>query len=354
MPSRRYKLRIEKAKIADAPQIHKLINHFASQGEMLARALSEIYENIRDFFVARDDGDIIACVVLHVIWADLAEIRSLAVDEEQQDQGIGASLAQACLDEARELGIPTVFCLTYKPAFFAKLGFQEIDKAGLPQKIWADCYRCPKFPNCDETAMVLYLEPVTPQPNQDRKSQESKLTAERTLSTERIYEGRVVNLRVDTVELPEGRVTKREIVEHSESVAVVAVDSENRVLLVRQFRKPVTGMLLEIPAGMIELGETPDYCARRELQEETGYLAQKLERLTSFYSSPGFCTEFLHLFLATDLLLNPLRADSDESIELIRIPLDDIPRLIASGEIKDAKSIAGLLAVIQQRRRAPD
>ena len=150
--------RVEKAKITDAYQMYQLINHFAAKGEMLARALSELYENIRDYFVVREDEKVIACAALHVSWSDLAEIKSLAVAEDQQNQGLGLQLIQACLDEAREIGVPTVFCLTYKPALFEKLGFSQRDKMELPRKIWTECYLCPKFPNCDEIALVHNLE----------------------------------------------------------------------------------------------------------------------------------------------------------------------------------------------------
>ena len=152
-------MNIEKARIADAIDIHRLINHFAERGEMLPRALSEIYENIRDYFVVRDGEQVVACVALHVSWVDLAEVRGLAVSEERQREGLGAMLVQACLDEARVLGIPTVFCLTYQPGFFSTSGFAEIDKAELPRKVWGECIRCPKFPNCDEIGMICYLEP---------------------------------------------------------------------------------------------------------------------------------------------------------------------------------------------------
>ncbi len=148
---------VDKAKIRDAALMHPLINHFANQGEMLPRALSEIYENIRDYFVVRANGKTIACVALRISWLDLAEIRSLAVDARNQNQGIGFSLVQACLDEAKELGIPTVFCLTRKPAFFEKHGFHLVDKMELPRKVWAECYRCPKFPDCDEVALIRHI-----------------------------------------------------------------------------------------------------------------------------------------------------------------------------------------------------
>ena len=152
-------MKIEKAKISDAIQMHKLINHLADKGEMLARPLSEIYENIRDYFVVKQGERVIACAALHVNWSDLAEIRSVAVAEDSQRQGIGDQLVEACLKEARELGIPTVFCLTYKPAFFEKAGFSQIDKMELSHKVWSECYRCSKFPNCDEVALIFQSEP---------------------------------------------------------------------------------------------------------------------------------------------------------------------------------------------------
>ncbi len=149
---------VEKAKIGDAPQIHKLVNYFAEKGDMLPRALSEIYENVRDFFIVRGRGKVIACAALHIYWSDLAEIRAVAVSEDSQNQGMGAYLIETCLNEARELGIPAVFCLTYNPAFFEKFGFCRIDKLELPRKVWAECYRCPKFPNCDEVALICHIK----------------------------------------------------------------------------------------------------------------------------------------------------------------------------------------------------
>lgn len=145
---------IQKAKISDVPQIHKLANYFAEKGEMLPRALSDIYENLRDFFVIKRDNRVAACAAIHIYWSDLSEIRGLAVSEESQHQGMGISLVKACLEEARGLGIPTIFCLTYKPVFFERLGFSLVDKMELPRKVWAECYRCPKFPNCDEVALI--------------------------------------------------------------------------------------------------------------------------------------------------------------------------------------------------------
>tara|TARA_B100001971_G_C18064674_1_gene469807 strand:- start:340 stop:810 length:471 start_codon:yes stop_codon:yes gene_type:complete len=150
--------KIEKAKIGDATQIHKLINHFAGKNEMLARPLSEIYENIRDYFTVSQNEQVIACAALHINWADLAEIKSLAVSEESQQQGLGDQLIAACLREAKGLGIPTVFCLTYSPKFFEKRDFSQVDKSELPHKVWGECYRCPQFPNCDEVALIYHFE----------------------------------------------------------------------------------------------------------------------------------------------------------------------------------------------------
>lgn len=138
---------------------------------MLARALSEIYENLRDFTVCEDDGVIIGCGALHIIWCDLAELKSLAVAPERTGTGIGKTIVEVCLDEARALGIPRVFALTYKPEFFEKCGFRRVSKDTLPQKIWSECVRCPKFPDCDEVA-VMYgsgPSPAGPQINGNGK-----------------------------------------------------------------------------------------------------------------------------------------------------------------------------------------
>jgi amino-acid N-acetyltransferase len=150
-------MKVDRAKVSDAISMHQMISHFADKGEILPRALSEIYEHIRDYFVVRKGNQVIACAALHVTWVDLAEIRSLAVDEKEQNQQIGSLLIQVCLEEAKELGIPRVFCLVRKPAFFEKHGFELIDKMELPQKVWTECYRCPKFPNCDEVALIRRL-----------------------------------------------------------------------------------------------------------------------------------------------------------------------------------------------------
>ena len=149
--------KIRKAVIADTKQIHKLVNDFAKKDEMLPRALNELYEGIRDFFVYEDGGTIVGVCALRILWEDLAEIRSLAVGKQWQLSGIGKQLISKCLREARELGIKKVFALTYRPDFFKKNGFSDIDKAKLPQKIWGDCLKCHKFPECDEHAVIIYL-----------------------------------------------------------------------------------------------------------------------------------------------------------------------------------------------------
>jgi amino-acid N-acetyltransferase len=147
-----------RAEISDAQAIHDLVNTFARKGEMLPRTMAEVYENLRDFYVVRDaSGAAVACGGLHILWADLAEIKSLAVREDLQGQGLGQQVVGACLDEARQIGLTTAFALTYRPGFFEKLGFAQADVMTLPRKVWGECYRCPKFPGCNEIAMVQTL-----------------------------------------------------------------------------------------------------------------------------------------------------------------------------------------------------
>ena len=156
---------IEKAKIPDVPEMHRLINYFANRGEMLPRPLSELYENIRDFFVIREDERVVGCAALHVSWSDLAEVRSVVVAEDEQGKGFGDKLVAACLQEAADLGIKTIFCFTYQPDFFRRHSFADIDKMELPRKVWTDCFRCPKFPNCDENALIYYAGEREPHGN---------------------------------------------------------------------------------------------------------------------------------------------------------------------------------------------
>ncbi|NOZ25978.1 MAG: N-acetyltransferase [Nitrospirae bacterium] len=146
--------RIRKAGTRDVREIHRLINSFAKREKMLPRSLNEIYETLRDHVVCEADGEIIGVCALHILWEDLAEIRSLAVKADAQRQGTGKKLVRHCISEARRLGIERIFVLTYSPDFFRSLGFTDIDKSELPQKIWGDCLRCHKFPECDEFALI--------------------------------------------------------------------------------------------------------------------------------------------------------------------------------------------------------
>ena len=170
---------------------------------------------------------------------------------------------------------------------------------------------------------------------------------EPTIESKDIYQGRIIKLRVDTVQLPSGRTTTREIVEHEDAVCVVPIDENNNVLMVRQYRKAAQLNLLEVPAGGVEAGETPDETALRELQEEVSVTSGSLRRLSGFWVSPGWATEFMHAYLATDLTPASLPADDDEYISVERVPLDSIPGLIESGEIQDSKSIASLLLALR-------
>jgi ADP-ribose pyrophosphatase len=166
-----------------------------------------------------------------------------------------------------------------------------------------------------------------------------------TLSSRRAYEGRLLHLRVDTVRLEGGYVTEREIVEHPGAVAIVALNGGGKVLLVRQFRQAAREVLWEVPAGTREAGEDSEACARRELQEETGYQASHMEQFLRFYTSPGFCTEQIDLYLATGLSPVPRTLEADEAIEVEAVPLGEAWEMIRRGEIRDAKTITGLLAL---------
>lgn len=145
---------IRKACIEDVKKIHSLINLSSSNGEMLARPLGELYDNLRDYFVCEEKGEIIGTGGLHICWDDLAEIRSLCVAESARKKGIGRILVDACIEEARQFRIGKIFLLTYKVEFFEKCAFYITDKKVFPQKIWSDCIRCAKFPECDEIAMI--------------------------------------------------------------------------------------------------------------------------------------------------------------------------------------------------------
>ena len=173
---------------------------------------------------------------------------------------------------------------------------------------------------------------------------------EKTIFSQPIYSGRAIKVRVDTIQTPDGRQTTRVIVEHADCIAVVALDEKDNILLVRQFRKAVEKELLEIPAGGIDSGEDPVEAVRREMREETGYLPKSVEHIGGFYSAPGYCTEFLYLYLATDLVRNPLNAEDTAEIKLVRVPVAKISGLIEKGEICDSKSIAGLLTFFEYQK----
>jgi ADP-ribose pyrophosphatase len=174
------------------------------------------------------------------------------------------------------------------------------------------------------------------------------LAEEKTIASRCIFDGRALSLRVDTVINAEGQETTREIVEHQPCIAVVPVDANGDILLVRQYRKALEKELLEIPAGGIEPGEDPAQAVGRECQEEIGFRPGQIVKLGGFYSSPGFCTEYLHLFLASQLEPARLVADDTAGIEVVRIKPAQIKPLIASGEICDSKSVAGLLLFLEK------
>ena len=167
-------------------------------------------------------------------------------------------------------------------------------------------------------------------------------------ATRKIYKGRVIKLNVHEVRLPDGNLSKREIVQHPGAVAIVALDPEQNVLLVRQFRLAANKILYEIPAGTLEPGENPDVCAERELQEEAGHKPGKLESLGGFFVAPGYTTEFIHLYLATELIEAELDGDEDEFIEVERVPLSEALAMIERGDIVDGKTINGLLRVARR------
>ena len=151
---------IRKAVIGDVTFIHRILNDYAYNGLLLPRPLSELYDHLRDHYVVEDDqkgGSLIGVSALAISWEDLAEIRSLAVSKDHQGKGLGSRLVETCLEEAHVLGLKRVFALSYVPGFFIKMGFKEVEKSVLPHKIWADCLRCPKFPDCDETALMIQL-----------------------------------------------------------------------------------------------------------------------------------------------------------------------------------------------------
>jgi amino-acid N-acetyltransferase len=153
------RFKIERATLGDVEKIHALITPYADRNDMLHRPLSELYENVRDYFVIKQGGDLIACASVHIVWADLAEIKAVAVHEDYQSHGLGKLLMNRCFEEARSLGLATVFVLTHKVDYYAQFGFQQVDVMSLPRKVWGECLRCPKFPSCNEFALVYHLTP---------------------------------------------------------------------------------------------------------------------------------------------------------------------------------------------------
>jgi len=168
--------------------------------------------------------------------------------------------------------------------------------------------------------------------------------------TDYLYRGRVLNLRRDRVILPDGQMASREVVEHVDSVGILALDENENLLLVDQYRHPAGKVLLEIPAGCLEPGENPQETAIRELREETGYTASKIEKLGGFYLAPGYSIEYMHIFLVSQLSYMPLTAEDTDEIELVRQPLGSVLESIRSGRIVDCKSIAAILMMVDRRK----
>lgn len=160
--------------------------------------------------------------------------------------------------------------------------------------------------------------------------------------TERMYQGRAFQVRKDQVRLPNGLVAQMDIVEHVGAVTIVPVDDEGQIWFVRQYRHAAGQDLLELPAGTIEPGEPPEVCAAREIREEIGMRAETLRKLGAFFLAPGYSTEYMHVFLATGLVPDPLPGDQDEFLNIERFPLTDVDRLVQTGVIQDSKSLAGI------------
>ncbi len=174
---------------------------------------------------------------------------------------------------------------------------------------------------------------------------------EKTLNSKSIYKGKIINLRIDEVVLPNGKKTTREIVEHCGAVAILPLIDKDNFLLVKQFRKPLEKMLLEIPAGKLEKGESVKRCAERELKEETGYGTKDLQKLTSVYLAPGYSSEVIHIFIAKNLKKGNSQPDADEFLENVIIEKKDALNKISSGEIKDSKTIIAILLYFQHKRK---
>jgi ADP-ribose pyrophosphatase len=178
--------------------------------------------------------------------------------------------------------------------------------------------------------------------------QEAILNTEITVKSEKIFEGRIINLRVDTVELENQKYAKREIVEHKSASAIVAINDKNEMLLVRQYRKAIEDYIYEVPAGIMNIAEEPDECALRELKEETGFEAEKINLIFEFYTSPGFTNEKIHLFKAENLTFTSTKFDEDEFIETIAVTKEEAKKMVETGRITDSKTLVAMLYWINE------
>jgi ADP-ribose pyrophosphatase len=192
---------------------------------------------------------------------------------------------------------------------------------------------------------------VTQQEPPQSPHEQSQLT-ETTISSELVYDGAIIHLYIDEVRLINGHHKRREVIRHNGAVAIVPIDAQGNVVLVRQFRYAAGRVLLEVPAGTLEPNEAPEVCAARELQEEAGYRPGKLERLGGIYAAPSYTTEFIHLYMATDLEASRLDVDDDEFLEVYPLPMDEVIRLIEAGDIRDGKTISGVLLARERLGKA--
>lgn len=166
---------------------------------------------------------------------------------------------------------------------------------------------------------------------------------EKTISTKEIFDGKVVKLRVDTVELPDGSMQTREVIRHPGGVGIIAIDNENNVLMVKQFRPGAKNVILEIPAGKLEYGENPEECGKRELSEETGFVANEFFHLAEFYVTPAYCEEIINIYFARDLVPSKQNLDEGEFLDVLKIPFDELYKKVMNNEIKDGKTIIAVL-----------
>ncbi len=175
---------------------------------------------------------------------------------------------------------------------------------------------------------------------------------EKTMKSEKIYEGKILSVRIDTVELPDKKYSKREIVEHPGAVAIVPITDEKEIVLIKQFRKATEAVMFEIPAGKLEINEQPAECAIRELKEETGLDAKKMEHIIEYYSSPGFTNEKIHIFMATEVVIGEADPEEDEYIDTVKVNIDEALDMINNGIIKDGKTIIGIFMAYNRMKRS--